>query len=152
MKSSLKMGFMHICLQGDGEPAFSSGRTPGLWGFGFHNVTSRSTWTIKLRYQFFASQLKHLWIHHLAHSSFLLSWAEHEVCECLWSWTPRQLVCPGSFEIFFVHNNFPYWFLWNLCIECDWNYRSISSLQPHWQNRRNILQSCQVLCIKPHIL
>jgi hypothetical protein len=25
-------------------------------------------------------------------------------------------------------------------------------LQPHWQNSRNILESCQVLCIKPHIL
>jgi len=99
MKSSLKIGFMHISLQGDGEPAFSSGRTPGLWGFGFHNVTSRSTWSIKSRYQFSASQLKHLWIHHLAHSSFLLSWAEHDVCECLWNWNPRQLVCPGSFEI-----------------------------------------------------
>jgi hypothetical protein len=99
MKSSLKIGFMHICLQGDGEPAFSSGRTPGLWCFGFHNVTSRSTWSIKSRYQFSASQLKHLWIHHLAHSSFLLSWAEHDVCECLWNWNPRQLVCPGSFEI-----------------------------------------------------
>lgn len=100
MKSSLKIGFMHICLQGDGEPAFSSGRTPGLWGFGFHNVTSRSTWSIKSRYQFSASQLMHLWIHHLAHSSFLLSWAEHDFCECLWSWNPWQLVWQGSFEIF----------------------------------------------------
>lgn len=151
MKSSLKIGFMHICLQGDGEPAFSSGRTPGLWGFGFHNVTSRSTWSIKSRYQFSASQLKHLWIHHLAHNSFLLSWTEHDVC--VFVKLESQATCmSGKFWNLFVHNNFPYWFLWSLCIECDWNYRSISSLQPHWQNSRNILESCQVLCIKPHIL